>query len=183
MKLWIDTDSGVDDATAILFALNAPNVEIAGISCVGGNVQLDNVIKNVNRTLLVFGKKPVQEIPIFAGCSRALVNPPMVIPEIHGNDGLGDIKNSDFQINEADFKLDKSKHAVNALIDCVSQHQYSKENDDRITLLCIAPLTNIAIALRMAEKEMINGIKEIIIMGGCEEGSGNTSKYAEFNFR
>lgn len=107
MKLWIDTDSGVDDATAILFALNAPNVEIAGISCVGGNVQLDNVIKNVNRTLLVFGKKPVQEIPIFAGCSRALVNPPMVIPEIHGNDGLGDIKNSDFQINEADFKLDK----------------------------------------------------------------------------
>ena len=65
-KLWIDTDSGVDDSTAILFALDAPNVDVLGISCVGGNVQLENVIKNVNRTLLVFGKKPVDEIPIFA---------------------------------------------------------------------------------------------------------------------
>lgn len=54
MKLWIDTDSVVDDAIAKLFALNAPNVEIVGISCVGGNVQLENVIKNVNCTLLVY---------------------------------------------------------------------------------------------------------------------------------
>lgn len=136
-KLWIDTDSGVDDSTAILFALDAPNVDVLGISCVGGNVQLENVIKNVNRTLLVFGKKPVDEVPIFAGCSRALVNPPMIIPEIHGKDGLGDIKNSDFQINEADFKIDRSKHAVQALIDCVSKHQYNGEPgevDDRIVL-------------------------------------------------
>lgn len=88
------------------------------------------------------------------------MNAPMVILEIHGKDGLGDINNQDFEIDESEFKCDKSKYAINALIECVSQHQYSKEKDDRITLLCFAPLTNIAIALRMAEKQMINGIKK-----------------------
>lgn len=185
MKLWIDTDAGVDDSTAILLALNAPDVEIVGISCVGGNAHLDNVIKNVNRTLLVFGKKPGHDIPIYAGCKCALVHPPMVIPEIHGQDGLGDIKNEDFQINENDFKCDDSKHATQALIDCASKCHYSEgsEDDDGLVLLTLGPLTNIAIALRLAPEKMINGIKKIIVMGGAEDGIGNTSPYAEFNFR
>lgn len=59
----------------------------------------------------------------------------MIIPKIHRKDGLSDINNSDFQINEADFKIDRSKYAVQALIDCVSKHQYNGEPgevDDRI---------------------------------------------------
>lgn len=185
MKLWIDTDAGVDDATAILIALNAPDVEIVGISCVGGNAHLQNVINNVNRTLLVYGKKPGDDIPVYSGCDCALVHPPMVIPEIHGHDGLGDIKNSDFQINEDEFKCEKSKHAVSALIECVSKCKQSEdpEKDDRIVLLTLGPLTNIAIALRLAKEQMINGIKKIVVMGGAEDGIGNTSPYAEFNFR
>ena len=185
MKLWIDTDAGVDDATAILLALNAPDTEIVGISCVGGNAHLQNVIKNVNRTLLVFGKKPGSDISVYSGCQCALVHPPMVIPEIHGHDGLGDIKNSDFQINENDFKCNENRHAVNALIEYVSNCQFleNPKIDDRIVLLTLGPLTNIAIALRLAQEKMLNGIKKIVVMGGAEDGIGNTSPYAEFNFR
>lgn len=178
MKLWIDTDTGIDDSTAILIALAAPNVEIVGISCVGGNAHLENVVKNVNRTLLVFGKRPGVDIPIFAGCSKALIQPHMVIPEIHGNDGLGDINNSDFDIHEEHYDYIKNKHAVNALIEYVTLHP-----NDELVLLTLGPLTNIALAMRMGEQELMKGISKIVVMGGAEDGNGNTSEYAEFNIR
>ena len=173
MKLWIDTDAGVDDSTAILLALNAPNVEIVGISCVGGNAHLENVINNVNRTLHVYGVGG--QIPIYGGCRRALVHPNMVIPEIHGHDGLGDINNADFGLEGKPERLDPD-HAVNALI--AAAEKYGSD----LVLLTLGPLTNIAIAFRMNEAAMMR-IGRIIVMGGAEDGRGNTSPFAEFNIR
>lgn len=170
MKLWIDTDAGVDDATAILIALNTPGVEIVGISCVGGNAHLENVIRNVNRTLKVYGN---ESIPIYGGCTRALIQELMVIPEIHGHDGLGDIDDSKFGTNTPQ-RLE-SEHAVTALIKAA-------DSVEGLHLLALAPLTNIAIAFRMNPVAM-NKIEKIIIMGGAEDGKGNTSEWAEFNFR
>ncbi|OHT01908.1 Inosine-uridine preferring nucleoside hydrolase family protein [Tritrichomonas foetus] len=177
MKLWIDTDAGVDDATAILIALAAPDVEIVGISCVGGNAYLENVIRNVNRTMQVFGKKG---IPVYAGCKRALVHPPMVIPEIHGVDGLGDIKDSDFGIDTSTTSnYVQGIHASTALLNYLK----SQNNEDDIVVMALGPLTNLAIALRMDEETFVKDIKHLVIMGGAEDGVGNTSPYAEFNFR
>ena len=67
-SLWIDTDCGVDDSGAILIALNCSNVNVIGISCVGGNVSLENVERNVMRTLSVYGKT---DIPVsFRICGK-----------------------------------------------------------------------------------------------------------------
>ncbi|EFJ47895.1 hypothetical protein VOLCADRAFT_91562 [Volvox carteri f. nagariensis] len=50
--LWIDTDSGVDDALAVSLALSHPNVEVAGISVVRGNVGVAQGLLNMGRVLL-----------------------------------------------------------------------------------------------------------------------------------
>ncbi|KAH0794302.1 inosine-uridine preferring nucleoside hydrolase-like [Histomonas meleagridis] len=168
-KLWIDTDCGVDDSTAILIALDCPDVEVVGISCVGGNVSLDKVINNVIRTISVYGK---DDIPVYPGCQKPLIVDAVHIPEIHGNDGLGDI---DFSKFNTEIKVKpQSEHAVFALI------KTFMENDD-ISLLTLGPLTNIALAIHI-EPKLITKIKSVIIMGGAEDMKGNTSKTAEFNF-
>ena len=189
MKLWIDTDAGVDDSTAILIALAAPDVEVIGISCVGGNAHLVNVVNNVRRTIQVFysgiprDKWPKNPIPIYSGCQRALVHPSMVIPEIHGKDGLGDISNADFDLlddakseNSDVYAIIEGKHAVNELINAIRENK-------GVTLLTLGPLTNIAIALRLDESSFLQNVDKIYVMGGAEDGIGNTSPYAEFNIR
>jgi purine nucleosidase len=51
-KFIIDTDAGGDDAHAILIGMYMikkyrPDAEIIGITCVSGNANITNVIKNV----------------------------------------------------------------------------------------------------------------------------------------
>lgn len=58
-KLIIDTDTGVDDAQAIMVALADPNVDILGITCCHGNTTLENVLKNTLRVLKVCNKLDV----------------------------------------------------------------------------------------------------------------------------
>jgi purine nucleosidase len=173
MKLWIDTDAGVDDAMAILLALACPTVEVIGISCLTGNAHCSSVVRNVNRVLHLFGN--CSHIPIFAGCDRALLEAPMVIPEIHGTDGLGDISDSDFGLTDIPIRQSPD-HAVTGLIAAASLHGAA------LTVLTLGPLTNVAIALRMAPAAVLS-VGHVVIMGGAEDGVGNTSQWAEFNFR
>jgi purine nucleosidase len=174
MKLWIDTDAGVDDSTAILLALTSENVEIVGISAVSGNTALANVIRNINRTLNVFSEA-TKSIPIYPGCDRAIIQPHLFAPEFHGSDGLGDIKDSDFGIENMPIRIEE-KHGVNAIIDAAKL--YGKE----LTLLTLGPLTNIALAIRM-DPSTIAQIGRLVVMGGAEDGVGNTNPWAEFNVR
>lgn len=170
MKLWIDTDAGVDDATAILICLDHPDVEIVGISCLGGNASLPNVLQNVTKTLRLWGKT---DIPIYSGCPGALIQPSMHVPDIHGKDGLGDIDAKSYGI-DGPLNIEK-EHAVNALINACN-------TIPDLHVLCLGPLTNIACAIRMCPESILK-IKHLIIMGGAEDGNGNTSPYAEFNWR
>jgi purine nucleosidase len=127
----------------------------------------------VNRVLNLFGNS--SHIPIFSGCDQALLEPPMVIPEIQGKDGLGDIVDSDFGI--AGIPLRQSPdHAVTGLIAAASLH------GAELTVLALGPLTNLAIALRL-EPAAVLSIGRLVIMGGAEDRVGNTSRWAEFNFR
>lgn len=58
-KLLIDVDTGVDDALAIILALSQPDVELLGITCVNGNINVDQVCKNTLRVLKVCGRMDV----------------------------------------------------------------------------------------------------------------------------
>ena len=169
-NLWIDTDCGVDDSMAILIALNCPNVNVIGISCVGGNVSLENVERNVMRTLTVYGKT---NIPVYRGCEGGMLAEPNHIPEIHGKYGLGEVDFDSYGV-EMNMKVEK-ENAVFALIDTLMKK-------DDVELLTLGPLTNIAHAIHI-EPKIIQRIKSVVIMGGAEDLNGNTTKYAEFNFK
>ncbi|XP_052790179.1 pyrimidine-specific ribonucleoside hydrolase RihA-like [Mya arenaria] len=168
-KLLIDTDAGVDDAQAILMALKSPDVDVIGITCVAGNVDAMQVGKNVLRVLQVVNRL---DIPVYIGCNEALLGDEKESSDYyHGSDGLGDVPDPE----APDKSLIQSEHAVNALI------RLSKKYKGELSLVCLAPLTNIAMGLRL-DPGLGPRLKHCYIMGGNHHGKGNITVAAEFNF-
>lgn len=167
-KLIIDCDAGIDDAQAILLALSQ-DVDVLAITCVAGNVPIDNVCENVLKVLETCERT---DIPVYKGASGPLLGDfKGSASHFHGYDGLGDVEN----IPHPDMSLLKSEHAVNALMRLI--HEYPGE----ITLVPIGPLTNIALACRL-DPTICSKLKNIVIMGGNIEAKGNIYVSAEFNF-
>lgn len=169
-KLIIDCDAGIDDAQAIMLALARPDAEVLAITCVSGNTEVDHVCRNVLRILTICDHI---EIPVYRGCTRALVDHGKHAKFYHGLDGLCDLKG----LPEVDMNLIQTEHASCAMNRIVG------ENQGKITLICIGPLTNVAVALRL-NPDFGKQLKKCVIMGGNTEGQGNIEdgSAAEFNF-
>ena len=45
-KFIIDTDIGSDDAAALIMAMKNPEIDILGITTIGGNIPLENTTRN-----------------------------------------------------------------------------------------------------------------------------------------
>uniref|UniRef100_T1J6D6 Mediator of RNA polymerase II transcription subunit 15 n=1 Tax=Strigamia maritima TaxID=126957 RepID=T1J6D6_STRMM len=111
----------------------------------------------------------IEEIPVYVGCERPLVNPLMADTDFHGADGLGNVE------LPRDEKLKpKSCLAAVALVD------YVIECPDQLTLVALGPLTNLVIAQRLNQK-FSSKLKTLVFMGGNLRGSGNITATAEFN--
>lgn len=167
-KLWIDLDTGVDDAQALMLALCDPNVEILGISCVHGNTPLENVLINTLRVLAVCDRL---DIPVYKGCQRPLLSPKQHASDYHGKDGMGDVPDPD----PPSLDLLKKKRAVQAMIKTVRQ------NPGEVTLVATAPLTNLAVAVQL-DPSFPKKLKALFMMGGNVNSRGNTTVCGEFNF-
>merc|ERR1711936_1427669 len=90
-KFIIDTDTGVDDAMALLMALDAHlkgEIEIVAITAVNGNTEESNAKINILRTLDSAG---CREIPVYCGAKEALVVPYINTDRYHGQDGFNDV--------------------------------------------------------------------------------------------
>ncbi|XP_026150929.1 inosine-uridine preferring nucleoside hydrolase [Mastacembelus armatus] len=167
-KLLVDVDCGVDDAQAIMMALASPNVEILGITCVHGNTTVENVCKNVLRVLQCCNKL---EIPVFKGAAKPINGNNINAGHFHGQDGLGDVPDP----NAPGLDLVQEENAVSAMIRIVS------ENPGKISLVATAPLTNLALAVKM-DPSLPSKLRGLYIMGGNTESRGNTTVVGEFNF-
>ncbi|XP_071395333.1 inosine-uridine preferring nucleoside hydrolase isoform X2 [Centroberyx affinis] len=167
-KLLVDVDCGVDDAQAIMLALGAPNVELLGITCVHGNTSVENVCKNILRVLQACKKL---EIPVFKGAAKPILGNCIDAGQFHGQDGLGDAPDS----NAPGLDMVQEEGAVSAMIRIVN------ENPGEISLVATAPLTNLALAVRL-DPSLPSKLKGLYIMGGNTESRGNTTVCAEFNF-
>lgn len=88
-----------------------------------------------------------------------------------GKDGLGDFQFKDKII----AKVNKSTYASIALI------ELAKLYPRKLSVLCLGPLTNIAIAAAL-DPTFMNNVKRFYIMGGSVSGIGNVSPGVEFNF-
>ncbi|KAM4730591.1 pyrimidine-specific ribonucleoside hydrolase RihA-like [Anableps anableps] len=167
-KLLLDVDCGVDDAQAIMLALASKTVEILGITCVQGNTTVENVCKNVLRVLQACNKL---EIPVFKGAAKSILGTSIGVENFHGQDGLGDAPDA----NAPGLALIQKENAVSAMIRIVN------ENHGEVSLVATAPLTNLALAVRL-DPSLPSKLKRLYIMGGNTESRGNTTVCAEFNF-
>ncbi|MFL0497877.1 nucleoside hydrolase [Priestia megaterium] len=168
-RVIIDTDTAGDDTIAILTALHHFKVE--GITITGGNVQFDQQVENALYTVQVAGKGG--EVPVSKGYERPIMGigkgQHRTVEDVHGKDGMG---NSYF---EKAVQRPESKHAVDFLIETVH------ENPGEIHFLAIAPLTNIAMAIKK-DPSIISKIPHVYIMGGTNNALGNITPAAEYNF-
>ncbi|WP_413698709.1 nucleoside hydrolase [Psychromonas sp. KJ10-10] len=168
-KIILDSDPGIDDAMAILFAEANSTIDLMAITTVYGNAMIENATNNA----LFLKKKFNLKADIVKGASKPITKTPVgptVI--VHGETGFGDML-----IPKQDEALIDSRPAYQYIIDMV------KENPGEITLVAIGPLTNLALALKAAP-EIVNLVKEVVIMGGAfgENGHrGNVTPYAEAN--
>lgn len=163
----LDCDPGHDDAVAILLAVGNPEIELLGVTTVGGNQSLDKVTYNARAVL---EKAQATDIPVYAGCDRPIVRTQEVAASIHGETGLDGV-----ELPVPSRPLE-STHAVNYIIDTIMSHE-----PGTITLVPTGPLTNIAMAARL-EPRIVERVKEIVLMGGGVH-EGNWSAVAEFNIK
>uniref|UniRef100_A0A3Q1F7K1 Si:dkey-4e7.3 n=1 Tax=Acanthochromis polyacanthus TaxID=80966 RepID=A0A3Q1F7K1_9TELE len=167
-KLLVDVDCGVDDAQAIMLALAAPNVKLLGITCVHGNTTVENVCKNALRVLQACNSL---EIPVFKGAAKPILGNSINAGEFHGHDGLGDAPDS----RAPGLDLVQKEGAVSAMIRIVN------ENPGEVSLVATAPLTNLALAVKL-DPSLPSKLRGLYIMGGNTESRGNTTVCGEFNF-
>lgn len=160
----LDVDTGVDDAYAVLFAALHPAINLLGITCVDGNTHVDQVVAN---TLKVLDAAQAGDIPVARGATRPLLGPSQYAEYVHGADGMGDLG-----IAPSTRQVDP-RSAIELLRDLI------EGSKDLVTLVPIAPLTNIAIFLR-AFPETAKKIHRIVLMGGSTS-AGNATPVAEFN--
>jgi len=163
----LDVDTGLDDACALLLAARHPDLDLKAVTCVGGNVELDQVVIN---TLTVLEAADRTDVPVARGAALPLLQPTRSAPHVHGVDGLGDL---DWPRST---RTTDARHAVELLRDVLLT---AAGTGELITLIPLAPLTNIALLLR-TYPEAAAGLREIVFMGGAA-GIGNATASAEFN--
>ncbi|PSN55432.1 hypothetical protein C0J52_05686 [Blattella germanica] len=177
VKVIVDVDAGVDDAMALMLLLAADNqkiIKILGITCSHGNTSVKNVCVNVLRLL---GTMNRFDIPVYEGVEAPLIPRDTKCDDefehFHGLDGFGDLAFS----YTPSVKLIQSENAVSALNMITSDPTHA----GKVTLICLAPLTNIALAMK-TYSQFSKNLKGIYIMGGNSTGMGNITAAGEFNF-
>jgi purine nucleosidase len=162
-KIIIDCDPGIDDSLAILLAIHSEEIDLIGITVVGGNVDAIKCARNAIKTLEIGGRL---DIPVYLGESKPLVRKLITAKETHGEGGLGKVV---VEIGENDSLIKQG--AIDFLL----------ENSKDTHLITIGPMINLARAIEK-DKDKFNEFLSITSMGGAYQHSGNCSQVAEFNY-
>jgi purine nucleosidase len=163
----IDTDPSPDDAVAILVALASPDeLDVLAVTTVAGNVPVSLTSKNAKKTLELAKRT---ETPVYAGASAPLVRKLVTAEHVHGRTGF-----DGYELPDPTMPL-ASGFAPEAIVDLVMRRKPGE-----VTLCCLAPLTNIALALAK-EPQLASHLREIVVMGGAFSEGGNITPAAEFN--
>jgi purine nucleosidase len=165
IPLLIDCDTGIDDALALLYAAASPEAEIVGVSCVAGNVELADVVRNTLAVLELAGRADVE---VAAGAARPIERPLRTAADTHGPTGLGyaELPEPTSRPSERD--------AATLIVESV------RARPGELTLVTLGPLTNVALALEQ-EPALPRLLRHLLMMVGSYRSPGNTAPTMEWN--
>jgi purine nucleosidase len=163
--LLIDCDTGIDDALALLYAVASPEAEIAGVSCVAGNVELEHVVRNTLAVLELAGRGAVA---VAAGADRPLSRPLRTAADTHGPTGLG------YAELPAPRSGPSPGDGATLIVDA------ARQRPGELTLVTLGPLTNVALALQ-SEPDLPRLLSRLVMMVGSYRSPGNTAPTLEWN--
>jgi purine nucleosidase len=159
----IDTDTASDDAVALIMALRAPDVCVAAITTVAGNVPVQQSTRNALYTVELCGV----HVPVYAGADKPLLRSYESATWFHGRDGLGDHHYPSPRQTAA------TTPAADAIIEAI-------EANPGIVIVTLGPLTNLALALAK-KPEIAATVSRCVVMGGAPCCEGNVTPAAEYN--
>jgi purine nucleosidase len=166
-KIIIDCDPGQDDAVALFLAFASSNeLELLGITTVGGNVPLSLTSRNARLMCDIADRR---DMAVYAGCAEPMSRELKTAEMVHGETGINGI-----DVFEPETPL-QSEHAVDYII-----RTLLAADEASVTLVPMGPLTNIAVAFER-EPEILQKIEKIVLMGGAMREGGNRTPSAEFN--
>ena len=160
MIVYLDCDTGIDDAVALAYLLGRDDVEIAGIGTVNGNTSAVQAAANTVGLLELAGRGG---IPVAVGAGefrRGAV-------EVHGDNGVGGVT------LPGGGAVD-GRTAVGLLVDVARRYP------GELHVLATGPCTNLAAALRV-EPELPGLVASVTVMGGAVRVPGNVTRHAEAN--
>lgn len=160
----IDCDPGHDDAIALLLAVASPELDVLGVTTVGGNTTLEKVTRNALTVLEMAGRP---DIDVAAGAGAPMSRPLVIAEYVHGTSGL------DGPVLEEPARGPVDAHAVDFLAGRI------RSSSEPVVLIPTGPLTNIALLLAL-HPDVVENIASITFMGGAAT-IGNATPNAEFN--
>jgi inosine-uridine nucleoside N-ribohydrolase len=164
-RIIIDTDPGIDDAMAILFAIAEPRIELVGLTTVFGNVSGERAARNA----LWLTELANHPCPVAAGARHPLMRAPQPHPDfVHGVEGFG------AESVARPKGRQEPRGAAEFLCETTAAHP------GEITIVAVGPLTNLAEALSH-DPMIAERVKGVVVMGGAVETGGNVTPEAEAN--
>jgi purine nucleosidase len=168
--LILDVDTGIDDMIALLIAATAPELNLRGVTCVAGNVEIHHVARNTGKILRMVGRG---DVPVSIGAARPLQRRLRTAPDTHGPTGTGyvELRGEDRRLGTTEYTAIPASRYIGAH---VARHP------GEISVVALGPLTNLAAAVQQGV-DLAGGTREVIWMGGTLEERGNTTETGEWN--
>ena len=168
--LILDVDTGIDDMLALLIAATSPELNLRGVTCVAGNVEIHHVARNTGKILRMVGRG---DVPVSIGAARPLQRRLRTAPDTHGPTGTGyvELRGEDRQLGTTEYTAIPASRYLGAHVN---------RHPDEITIVALGPLTNLAAATQQGV-DFAGRAREVVWMGGTLEERGNTTETGEWN--
>jgi len=166
----LDVDTGIDDMVALLIAATAPELNLRGVTCVAGNVELHDVARNTGKILRLVGRG---DVPVSIGAARPMVRRLRTAYDTHGPTGTGfvELRGEDRSLGKTEFTPVPASRYIGAHV---------QRHPGEVTVVALGPLTNLGAAIS-EQVDLADGLRDLIWMGGTLEERGNTTETGEWN--
>jgi purine nucleosidase len=170
LPLIMDVDTGIDDMVALLIAATAPELNLRGVTCVAGNVEIHHVARNTGKILQMVGRR---DVPVSIGAARPLQRRLRTAQDTHGPTGTGyvELRGEEGQLGSTEYTAIPAPRYLGAHV---------RRHPGEITVLALGPLTNLAAAAKSGV-DLRGGTRQVVWMGGTLEERGNTTETGEWN--